>query len=110
MPRKIITVVVVYGANQANVQAAQEHSLTRPLDPRGGMEQDKIGACVRPNAALVSRARFRLNGIRLYLSFACAISVKQTAQAPVSEKNRCVRLACSRWVFQNDLERDKRLA
>jgi hypothetical protein len=45
------------------------------------------------------RARFRLNAIRLYLSFACAIDVKQTAQAPVSEKNRCGRLTCSRWVF-----------
>jgi hypothetical protein len=59
MPRKITAVVVVYGANQADVQAAQEHSLTRQLDPRGWfhvMKQDKIGAFVRPNAALVSLA------------------------------------------------------
>ena len=37
--------------------------------------------------------------------------LRQADRASASfKKNRCVRLTCSRWVFQNDLERDNRLA
>jgi hypothetical protein len=53
------------------------------------MEQEKIGACVRPNAALVSlvaTSSIPIECHSIYLSFACTICVKQTAQAPVSKK------------------------
>jgi hypothetical protein len=102
--------------NDGDIQAAQEHSLTRQLDPRGWlkvMQQDQIGACVRPNAALVSLAApssipIQCHSIVLELRLR---DLRQADRASASFRKKPLRSVDGfAHVFPKDLERDNRLA
>jgi hypothetical protein len=101
MFREVATVVVIYGPDQANVEATQEHSLPRELNSPGRLnfiEQDKIGAGVRPNVASVSLVAPSSMPIKYHRSHSLyfdlvdfearyAICIKQAAQLQFGKRS-----------------------